>query len=311
MEFRILGPLEVAEGGVPVALGAPKQRALLAVLLLHANEVVSAGRLVDELWGEAPPARAAKLVQHYVSGLRKVLPTGVLLTRAPGYLLRVEPGQLDLFEFERLLEDAKRSTAEGDVARTADLYRHALSLWRGPALEDAALESHAAREAARLDDLRLAALVERIELELELGRHAELAGELELLAQRHPYQERLRAQLMLALYRSGRQAEALEAYHATRRTLMDELGLEPSHELQLLERAILQQDPSLELPAATRQPAAPAEPVEPRRKTVTVLAAVLTAPQSDPEAFGQALAEAFAKLAAEAVYHGGRAERLV
>jgi DNA-binding SARP family transcriptional activator len=310
MEFRILGPLEVAEGGVPVALGAPKQRALLAVLLLHANEVVSAERLVDELWGEAPPARAAKLVQHYVSGLRKVLPAGVLLTRAPGYLLRVEPGQLDLFEFERLLEGAKRGAAEGEVAPAADLYRHALSLWRGPALEDAALEGHAAREAARLDDLRLAVVAERIELELQLGRHAELVGELELLAERHPYQERFRAQLMLALYRAGRQAEALEAYQATRRTLLDELGLEPSHELQRLERAILEQDPSLELPTEPRRPADVAEPVEPRRKTVTVLAAVLTTPQSDPEAFGRALAEEYAKLAAAAVYHGGRAERL-
>jgi DNA-binding SARP family transcriptional activator len=310
MEFRILGPLEVAEGGVPVALGAPKQRALLAVLLLHANEVVSAQRLIDELWGEAPPARAPKLIQHYVSGLRKVLPAAVLLTRAPGYLLRVEPGQLDLIEFERLLEEAKRRAAEGEIARAADLYRHALSLWRGPALEDAALEGHGAREAARLDDLRLAAVVERIELELELRHHAELVGELELLAERHPWQERFRAQLMLALYRSGRQAEALEVYQAARRTLIDELGLEPSHELQRLERAILEQDPSLELPAEPRRPAEAAEPVEPRRKTVTVLAAVLTAPQSDPEAFGRALSEAYAKLAAAAVYHGGRAERL-
>src|SRR5918994_4636058 len=172
MEFRILGPLEVAEGGVPVALGAPKQQALLAVLLLHANEVVSRERLVDELWGEAPPARAAKLVQHYVSGLRKVLPPGVLLTRAPGYLLRVEPGQLDLSEFERLLEDARLAQAEGDVARAADLYRRALSLWRGPALGDVTLESHARREAAGIDDLRLATIVERVELELQLGREA-------------------------------------------------------------------------------------------------------------------------------------------
>jgi DNA-binding SARP family transcriptional activator len=310
MEFRILGPLEVAEGGVRVELGAPKQRALLAVLLLHANEVVSRDRLVDELWGEAPPARAAKLVQHYVSGLRKVLPAGVLLTRAPGYLLRVEPGQLDLIEFERLLEEAKRAAAEGDVARAADLYRHALSLWRGPALGDAALENQAAREAAGLDDLRLAALVERLELELELGRHAELVGELEALAERYPYQERLRGQLMLALYRSGRQTEALEAYQRARGLLVDEFGLEPSHELQRLERAILQQDPSLDLPAVAARPAAVPEPVEPRRKTVTVLAGVLTAPQSDPEAFGRALSRAFAALAAAAEYHGGRAERL-
>ena len=149
MEFRVLGPLEVAEGGVRVELGAPKQRALLAVLLLHANEVVSRERLVDELWGEAPPARAPKLVQHYVSGLRKVLPTGVLLTRAPGYLLRVEPGQLDLIEFERLLEEAKRAAAEGEVARGADLYRHALSLWRGPAPGVSARRSPAAAGRSR------------------------------------------------------------------------------------------------------------------------------------------------------------------
>src|SRR5215213_8467828 len=236
MEFRILGPLEVAEGGVPVALGAPKQRALLAVLLLHANEVVSADRLVDELWGEAPPARAAKLVQHYVSGLRKVLAPGVLLTRAPGYLLRVEPGQLDLFEFERLVDEAKRSAAAGDIARAVDVYRHADSLWRGRALEGAALEGQAAAEARRLDDLRLAAVMDRIDLELELGRHTHLVGELELLAEQHPYQERLRVQLMLALYRAGRQAEALEVYQATRRRLIDELGLDPSHDLQRMER---------------------------------------------------------------------------
>jgi DNA-binding SARP family transcriptional activator len=305
----ILGPLQVSESGRPVPLGAPKQRALLAVLLLHANEVVSRERLIDELWGDSPPARAPKLVQHYVSGLRKVLPAGCLLTRAPGYLLRVEPGQLDLIEFERLLEEAKRATADGAVERGADLYRHALSLWRGRTLGDVALESHAGGEAARLDDLRLAATVERIELELELGRNAELAGELETLVARHPYQERLRGQLMLALYRSGRQAEALEAYQKARRTLVDELGLEPSQELQRLERAMLRQDPSLELPRPTVRPPAPAE-APPRRKTVTVLVCALAASPADPEALRHALTLASAEVGAAAERHGGTAERL-
>jgi DNA-binding SARP family transcriptional activator len=311
MEFRILGPLEVAEGGVRLALGAPKERALLAVLLLHANEVVSSERLIDELWGENPPARAAKLVQHYVSGLRKVLPAGALLTRAPGYLLRAEPGQLDLAEFERLLEEARRSAAAGEAERGADLFGHALSLWRGPALSDISLESFGAREAEQLNDLRLAALLDRIDLDLKLGRHSERVGELETLVARYPYQERLRGQLMLALYRSGRQAEALEAYQEARRALLDELGLEPSQELQRLERAMLQQDPSLELPRAPGLRGALVEsPPSPRRKTVTVLAALLTAAQSDPEAFGRAISAAFAALAAAAEYHGGRAERL-
>jgi DNA-binding SARP family transcriptional activator len=310
VEFRILGPLEVAAGGTLLALGVPKQRALLAVLLLHANEAVSRERLIDELWGERPPARAAKLVQHYVSGLRKVLPADVLLTRTPGYLIRVEPGELDLHEFERLVQDARAATAEGDVARGADLYRRALKLWRGAALADVVLEGQAGREAAGLDDLRLAALIERMELELALGHHAEVVGELEALVERHPYQERLRGQLMLALYRSGRQTEALEAFHATRRLLVDELGLEPSQELQRLERAILQQEPSLELPRVPAQPAAPEPAVAPHRKTVTIVVGALTAPAWDPEAFGKALANAFAGLSAAVAYHGGRAERL-
>ncbi|HEV8248706.1 MAG TPA: AfsR/SARP family transcriptional regulator, partial [Gaiellaceae bacterium] len=285
MEFRVLGPLEVSEGGRPVALGAPKQRALLAVLLLHANEVVSRERLIDELWGEAPPAHAAKLVQQYVSGLRKVLPAAVLLTRAPGYLLRVEPGRLDLSEFERLLEDARTARAERRNERAADLYGHALSLWRGPALDDVALESFGAREADRLNDLRLAALVERIDLELELGPHAAVTAELELLVARHPYQERLRGQLMLALYRSGRQTEALAVYTETRRQLRDELGLEPSQELQRLERAILQQDPALEAPRAPGPVVTADEALPPPRlKTVTVVIAVLASSPSEPEA---------------------------
>ncbi|HEV8251355.1 MAG TPA: AfsR/SARP family transcriptional regulator, partial [Gaiellaceae bacterium] len=257
----------------------PKQRSLLAVLLLHANEAVSRERLIDELWGEAPPARAAKLVQHYVSGLRKALPPGVLLTRAPGYLLRVEPGELDLAQFEQLAQEARASAAEGDAARGANLYGRALSLWRGPALGDVVLEGHASREAAAIDDLRLATTVERMELELALGHHAELVGELEALVEHHPYQERLRGQLMLALYRSGRQTEALEAYHATRRLLVDELGLEPSQELQRLERAILQQDPSLELQRTPVQaPGATRPAVAPHRKTVTIAVCALTAP---------------------------------
>src|SRR5207244_4923565 len=203
MEFWILGPLEAHDGGSRISLGGGKQRALLGVLLLHANESVSSERLVDELWGDQPPARAHKLVQGYVSALRKLLGPARVVTRSPGYLVRVEGGELDALEFDRLVAAARTAQEPSDKA---DRLREALELWRGSALADLRLEGFAAREAERLDEQRLATLLERIEVDLELGRHTELVGELEALVAAHPLQERLRALLMLALYRSGRQA---------------------------------------------------------------------------------------------------------
>jgi DNA-binding SARP family transcriptional activator len=277
VEFRILGPLEVRSDDRSLQLGGAKPRAVLAILLTRANEVVSRDRLIDELWGENPPATAVNVLQGYVSDLRKALGSGGLVTRAPGYMVAVEPGELDLHRFERLVEEARGTLAAGDAGRAADTLREALALWRGPPLADFAYEPFAQAEITRLEELRLVALERRIEADLVLGRHAELVGELEALIPKHPLRERLRAQLMLALYRSGRQAEALEAYQEARRALVDELGIDPSQSLQELEKAILRQDHALE-PA----PAAPAsaggavepEPLPPERS-------ILVVPQDD------------------------------
>jgi DNA-binding SARP family transcriptional activator len=234
MEFRILGPLEVVEGDRPIALGGARQRALLALLLTRPNFVVSTDRLVDELWGAQPPKAALNTVQYYVSQLRKSLGADRILTRSPGYLIRIEPGELDLERFEALLGQAD-----------PEALREALALWRGPALADLAFEPFAQAETARLEELRLAALERRIDLDLESGQAAELVGELEALIAGHPLRERLRGQLMLALYRGGRQAEALAAFQAARATLVQGLGIEPSTALQELERGILRHDPVL------------------------------------------------------------------
>jgi YVTN family beta-propeller protein len=251
MEFRILGPFEVSERGQPLELGAGKQRALLALLLLRAGEVVSTDRLIDALWAERPPASALNSVHIYVSQLRKALGNGRLKTRGHGYLLALELEQLDLGRFERLLGEGRALLAAGEPERAAEGLRAALALWRGPPLSDFASEPFAQAEIARLEELRLAALEERIEADLALGRHAELVSELEALVREHPLRERLRAQLMLALYRSGRQAEALDTYQRARRVLAEELGLEPGRTLQELEGAILRQDAELDAPGRT------------------------------------------------------------
>jgi DNA-binding SARP family transcriptional activator/ABC-type branched-subunit amino acid transport system substrate-binding protein len=253
MEFRILGPLEVAEHGARFEIGRGKERSVLAILLLHANEVVSGERLIDELWGEAPPATAAKSVQVYVSRLRKALasggargaPDGVLVTRDGGYALRVEPGQLDAETFERGLARAEGLLAAGAPAEASGTLRRALALWRGPALADFVYEPFAELEAARLEELRLVAIERRIDADLELGRHAAVVAELETLAARHPLRERYWEQLMLALYRSGRQTEALQAFRQARHVLVEGAGLEPGEPLRALERAILAHDPAL------------------------------------------------------------------
>jgi YVTN family beta-propeller protein len=240
LTFLILGPLEVRNGERTVRLGAAKQRVLLGVLLLNANEVVSTSRLADELWGDAPPATAEKLVQGYVHALRKEL-GGVIETRSPGYRLNVEPRSLDLFEFERLTSAAS-TAADVDAL---ELRRRALALWRGPPLADIVLEGPERHSLTRLSELRLTTQLERIDTDLRLGRHAQVVGELETLVAAHPYQERAAAQLMLALYRSGRQAEALDVYRAVRGRLDEELGLQPGQELRELEAAILRQDKAL------------------------------------------------------------------
>jgi DNA-binding SARP family transcriptional activator/tetratricopeptide (TPR) repeat protein len=263
MELRILGPLEVySDGGRKLDL-AGKQRALLAVLLLHPNEAVSTDRLIDALWGAEPPDTAGKALQVYVSRLRKLLEPegkGLLATRPPGYALDLGGHALDLHRFERLRAEANQAIAKSNPATAEAKLREALSLWRGPPLADFAFEPFAQNEIARLEELHLAALGEWIDALLALGRHADVIGELETLVAKHPLRERLRAQLMLALYRAQRQAEALDAYQAARRELVDELGIEPSPELQELERQILRQDPSLDL-------ATPAPPTEERPPT--------------------------------------------
>ena len=253
MEYKVLGPLEVAAEDREVLLGGGRQRSLLALLLLHANEVVSSERLIDDLWGGAPPPTAAKTVQVYVSQLRKSLrngdPEGPLLTRGHGYVMKVAPGELDLDRFERALDDGRRALADDAPAEAAETLRIGLALWRGPPLADFAYEPFAQPEIARLDELRLSALEQRIEADLALGRHAEVVGELEVLVAAHPLREGLRGQLMLALYRCGRQAEALDVYRHGRRRLVEELGLEPSASLRELNDAILAQDPALGAPA--------------------------------------------------------------
>jgi DNA-binding SARP family transcriptional activator len=247
VEFRILGPLEVWDEGGEVTLGGPKPKALLAVLLLHPNEVVSADRLIDELWGEDSPERAHAALRVNVSRLRQALPQEALKTRSPGYVLRVEHDELDLHRFERLVDEGRGLRARGLAVEASERLRDALSLWRGPALSDFAYESFAQAAIARLEEIRLAAVELRIEADLALGRHDGLVGELEALVAEQPLRERLRGYLMTALYRSGRQAEALDAYQDARRALVDELGIDPSPGLRELEQAILRQDPALDV----------------------------------------------------------------
>jgi DNA-binding SARP family transcriptional activator len=247
VEFGVLGPMVVWQEGREVPLGAAKHRALLALLLLRANEGVSTARLVDELWAERPPARAVKAVQVYVSQLRKALGEGVVETRPGGYLLPVDEGALDLDRFEARLERGRSLLTAGGADEAAGVLREALGMWRGPAMADFEHEAWARHEINRLEELRLGATCLRVEADLLLGRHAEVASELEALVREHPLRERPRELLILALYRAGRQADALAAYRDARATLVAELGLEPRQPLRELEKAILLQDPSLEL----------------------------------------------------------------
>lgn len=258
MDFRILGPLQVIDDqGREVPLASNKQRALLAILLLHANELVTTDRLIDDLWGQDPPASAAKALQVHISRLRRALENGrgtgdrSLMTQPAGYLLRTRPGELDLDRFEDAVSAAASALAAGDPSRAARQLNDALALWRGEPLADLAYEPFADSAVARLQALRLAATEQRIDARLALGRHAEVVPELQALVREHPYREQLRAKLMLALYRAGRQADALAAYRDARHVLIDELGIEPGAELRELEQSILAQDPALAAPPRT------------------------------------------------------------
>jgi DNA-binding SARP family transcriptional activator len=246
-DFRILGPLEIADETGLLLLGGLKQRAVLAILLLEAPKAVSTDRLIDALWAEQPPRTAATSLQNFISQLRKTLGADVLVTKPPGYALAIRPEQVDLTRFRGLVATARATT---EAAKRAAAMREALDLWRGAPLADFEFEPFAQSEIARLKEERLAAVEERIDADLEAGRHAEIAGEVEALVDRHPTRERLRAHLMLALYRSGRQADALEVYQGARRTLVEQLGIEPSHDLQQLHGQILRQDAGLRAPDA-------------------------------------------------------------
>ena len=307
MEFRLLGPLEVLENGRAIDIGAAKPRALLAVLLLSANRVISRDALVDALWGERAPGTAQKALQVYVSQLRKRLGRERILTHALGYELRVDPGELDLEQFTQLVANHE--------------FAEALRLRRGAPLADFAYERFAQSEIARLEELLLACLEQRIDEDLAVGRHTAVVGELEVLVREHPLRERLRAQLMLALYRSGRQAEALEVYQDGRTMLAEELGLDPGQELKELQRAILAQDPALAAPKVvavhpTESPpaqTAPESPFQTRevRKTVTVLSCNVTATSSrlDPETLRRMTARAFEVLRPVLERYGATVER--
>jgi DNA-binding SARP family transcriptional activator len=248
-DFRILGPLEVWHAGRRVDVAGARQRALLSVLLLQAGEVVSTDRLIDEVWGDDPPTAGATALRVRISQLRRSLgPAGELLvTQAPGYVMRLQPDQLDLRRFERLVEDGGEALARGDPPGAAESLRQALALWRGPPLGDVGGAPFAPIASARLEELRIVAIELRVEAELRLGQHAPLVAELRALVEEHPLRERLWGLLMTALYRDGRQADALAAYRDARRRLVDEIGLEPGPDLHELERRILAHDPTLQL----------------------------------------------------------------
>jgi DNA-binding SARP family transcriptional activator len=349
IDFLLLGPLEARQRDRLLRLGSIKHRMLLAKLLLHANQVVSTDELIEAVWGEEPPPTVRQSLQNHVAALRKAIEAGngsapprMLLTRDPGYLLKVDLEQLDLHRFQRLDRSGREALTAGDPATAADLLRQALALWRGPALADVAASTGIAwPELIGVEELQLAAVEARIEADLALGRHRELVAELEALVRLHPLREHLHGQLMLALYRSGRQADALAAYRAARKTLVNELGIEPSVGLQRLEQAILAQDPALELlaPAASTRRADPDEGDRPadaghdppagargrsatgdgasvERKLVSVLFAEVDEPagegvERDPEDVSTMLNRRLQRVRAEVESFGGTVEHAV
>jgi DNA-binding SARP family transcriptional activator len=320
MEFRILGATEVLDGRRRIQLPSGRGRALLALLALHAGEPVSADRLMDELWGEDPPPTARTVVHGLVSRLRRVLEPriaksragGLLQTLGSGYRLAIEPDAVDAHRFKRLIDEARGAPAEMRAAKLSA----ALALWRGPALADFVYQPFAQRAITALEELRIEATEDRIEADLALGRAADLVSELEQLIQEHPFRERLRGSLMLGLYRSGRQADALQAYRDARSLLVEELGLEPAPVLRDLETAILRQDPALDVPSTDRAwtgtPGSPGSWLPRERRTVTVAVldiAPSAKPDADAEAIGR-LGALCARVAAEVIErHGGRVER--
>jgi DNA-binding SARP family transcriptional activator len=272
VEFRILGPLQALVDDTPVSLGGRQQRAVLAILLAHSNQTVPVDRLIDGVWDDSPPESAANLLQGYISQLRKALGKEVIATRGRGYAVIVPSGALDLHRFEQQAEAGMAERARGSAADSSAELTAALALWRGPALSDLADLPSVLPIAARLDALRLTAIEHRIEADLECGREAEAAAELDALIAEHPLRERLRWLRMLALYRAGRQAEALEAYRDAREMLVEELGIEPSEELRELERAILRHDPSL----APHAEGAAVVPDTPASTRTVLIAALVT-----------------------------------
>ncbi len=326
MDFRILGPLEVLDGGRALALGGTRQRALLAILLLHANETVSTDRLIEDVWGGGSAQTAAKTVQVHVSRLRKALPGGaeLLVTRERGYQLQVDPERVDANRFERLLGEARAEHAAGRPEGAAARLEEGLGLWRGEPLADLAYEPFAQAEAARLADLRAGAQELQIEAKLALGGHSEVIAPLEALIEEHPFRENLRAQLMLALYRSDRQAEALQAYQDARRRLVEELGIEPGERLRELERAVLAQDPSLALPVGEPRrdppppeppPPTPVEPGGARRRVSIVFADLVGSTglgeRLDPESMHAVLDRYTALCGSIIERHGGSVEGFI
>jgi DNA-binding SARP family transcriptional activator len=313
VDYGILGPLEAVAEGRRLPLGGRAQRAILAALLLHANEAVSVDRLVDVVWRERPPATAGHALHVYVSKLRKALGAAAIGRTPSGYILRVSAGRIDLERFETLVSTARQELAGGDPARASELLREALAMWRGPALADLEFEAFARPPIMRLEELRLAAIATKVEADLALGRHEEVVPELEALVVEHPQDERLCGLRMLALYRCGRQAEALAVYQRARHRLVEELGIEPCLPLRELERKILTQDASLELEVERAQSlrsvllvpdrrerleelATLAEPLGRWRSPHEVILAWLEQP-GPPDAVSGALAEATAELA--------------
>jgi class 3 adenylate cyclase len=327
VDFRLLGPLEVIEDEREVSLPGGKPRGLLGLLLLEPGRPVPVGQIIDGLWGDRPPPTAPKVVQAYVSRLRKALGDGCLETAASGYLLRVQAGSLDAQRFEDLVGRGRSLVAAGESEQGARVLEEALGLWRGPALVDFRDEAFAQNEIRRLEDLRLVAMELRLQVELALGRSAEAVGELEVLVRSHPLRESLRGLLMLALYRSGRQADALAVYQDTRTALVEELGLEPSRSLQQLEQAILRHDESLDLKpvAVTLVPVGPVEVGEEgkepaqqgaARKVVTILFCDVTGSTAlgdelDPETLRLVLARYFERASAVIERHGGSVEKFI
>jgi DNA-binding SARP family transcriptional activator len=255
MKFHLLGSLEVSDGAKRIDLGGVKQRAVLGYLLLHANQVVPNSRMLNALWDCQPPSTARKMVQNAVSAIRRMLAaagpdcSAQLITHAPGYQLRVEPADVDMHQFRRLVHSGRDEVTAGNPDQATPLFRDALSLWRGRALADLVESGTMWSELSAIEDERLTALEDCFDAELQCGRHREITPELEVLTAAEPLRERLCIQFMLALYRSGRQVDALNVYRRTRAALVDGLGIEPGPELQALQHMILEHDASIQVPA--------------------------------------------------------------